>query len=205
MGMCVELIDHSASPAQGWYFRADFPTEDIRDLKTLLRHDHLTRAGITVLNPVDLLQYLPKVEPLALGGILKRVDEGDPNMEGHFELVDDLAWDLLPRFEWTAIYAQASAGLNDPTWEGYSEKNKRKWRRDLIAQKEKELIAHDKAAAERVEASRKAVHEYEQIHGLPVGSLLQSVFVPGGEDAPGPGSAVSPGAGSDGLGSTMSC
>lgn len=68
-GVAIEMIDHTADPARGYYMRAECPDEDIRDLKTLLRADKLKRAGTTVLSPKDLLRYLPVVEPMAVGSV----------------------------------------------------------------------------------------------------------------------------------------
>eukprot|EP00959_Pyramimonas_sp_CCMP1952_P279339 5840299-Pyramimonas_sp.AAC.1 len=66
------MIEEELSPPRAYYMRADFPQEDIRDWQALLRCDKLKREGVAVLSAVNLLQHLPKVEPLAVGAVFKR-------------------------------------------------------------------------------------------------------------------------------------
>eukprot|EP00959_Pyramimonas_sp_CCMP1952_P151678 3173573-Pyramimonas_sp.AAC.1 len=66
------MIEEELSPPRAYYMHADFPHEDIRDLKALLRCDKLMREGVAVLSAVGLLQHLPKVEPVAVGTVFKR-------------------------------------------------------------------------------------------------------------------------------------
>ena len=77
------MIDHELVPPRAWYLHAEFPAEDIRDLKTLLRADKLKKEGQATLLPTDLLEHLPKVTPLALGSVFKQYKPGDPRWEGH--------------------------------------------------------------------------------------------------------------------------
>eukprot|EP00959_Pyramimonas_sp_CCMP1952_P168216 3515148-Pyramimonas_sp.AAC.1 len=63
---------------------ADHPEEDTSDLKALLRYDKLKKEGVTVLNAVDLLRHLPKVEPMAAGTVFKRYAPHQAQWEGHY-------------------------------------------------------------------------------------------------------------------------
>ena len=155
-----------------------------------------------------------KVEPLAVGTVLKRYMPGHPNWEGHFELVPELTWDDMPEFAWTDLFAQVAAGLNDPDWAGWSKKTRNKFKRERIATAAKELEEYDRLRDERLEEARKAVEEYEVRNDIPKGSILKSVYASETDsgwltpwaialpDAQSPGVAS---AASDGLGSLYSC
>ena len=174
-GMVVEMIDHHQNPPVGWYMRADFPEQDIKDMKTLLRYDRLKREGVTVMDPVELLKRLPKVEPLAQGTLFVPYEPGNPDWEGHFDLVDKLKWESLPKFSWTDLYAQVAQGLNDPEWVNYSRKNQNKWKRERIEAAAREVAEFDRQRMDSVAQARKAVEEYEERHGFEKGSILKTV------------------------------
>eukprot|EP00959_Pyramimonas_sp_CCMP1952_P400291 8387265-Pyramimonas_sp.AAC.1 len=57
----------AAQPPKAWRLQADVPEEFTRGLKAFPRVDKLKKDNVAVPSPTDLLQYLPKVEPLALG------------------------------------------------------------------------------------------------------------------------------------------
>eukprot|EP00959_Pyramimonas_sp_CCMP1952_P246822 5158773-Pyramimonas_sp.AAC.1 len=61
---------------------AGHPEEDIRDLKAPLRYDKLKKEGVSMINAVDLLKYLPRVEPLAVGTVFKRYAPHQAQWEG---------------------------------------------------------------------------------------------------------------------------
>ena len=136
----------------------------------MLRYDRLKQQGIEVFNPVDLLQHLPKVEPVAVGTVFRPL-----YLEGHFELAPELTWDDLPEFQWSDIYAQVAGGLNDPSWAGWSQKNQNKWKKEKIDAAAAELQEFDAAKDAQMEIARKAVEEYEERHNLPKGTILQNV------------------------------
>ena len=135
-GVCVELIDHAAAPPQAWYLHAEFPTEDIRDLKTLFRADKLRREGHAVVEPTDLLRHLPRVTPMALGTVFHEYAPHDPRFDGHWELAPGMTWDMLPTFEWSTLYTQVGMGINDPDWANWSKKARNKAKRGRVLQAE---------------------------------------------------------------------
>eukprot|EP00959_Pyramimonas_sp_CCMP1952_P387566 8122290-Pyramimonas_sp.AAC.1 len=77
---------------------AEHPEEDTRDLKALLRYDKLKKEEIPVFSAVDLLKYLPKVEPLAVGAVFKRNAPHQPQWGGHYALMEGLSWESLTEF-----------------------------------------------------------------------------------------------------------
>eukprot|EP00959_Pyramimonas_sp_CCMP1952_P379304 7945410-Pyramimonas_sp.AAC.1 len=77
---------------------AEHPEEDIRNLKALLRYDKLKREEIPVFSAVDLPKYLPKVGPLAVGTVFKRYAGHQPQLEGHYALMEGLSWESLTEF-----------------------------------------------------------------------------------------------------------
>ena len=154
-GVCIEVIDHAASPPQAWYLQSPFPEQDIKDLKTMLRHSQLTKQGIVVTKPQDLLKYLPKVEPLAVGTVFAPYAEGNPTWERHYVLMEHLTWEDLPEFNWNELYmkAEEDLGLNNKEWEGYNQKTKNKYRR------------------QRINAMKNVISEIESRRNLATGSL----------------------------------
>lgn len=90
------MIDHTMDPVRGYYMRAGFPEEDICDLKTFLRADKLKRQGVSALRPLDLLQYLPVVEPVAMGTAFEECTPGVEHWEGHRQLKEGLSWAKFP-------------------------------------------------------------------------------------------------------------
>ena len=86
----------------------------MRDLKTLLRYDKLVEVGtdLTNITPKDLLQHLPKVEPLAVGTVFEHYAPGDPDWEGHYKLKGKLTWQDFPTFNWCDIYCKLAWGLD---------------------------------------------------------------------------------------------
>ena len=97
----------------------------------MLRHAQLTKHGIVVNRPEDLLKYLPKVEPLAVGTVFERYAEKkghyDPQWEGHYVLMGERRWEDLPEFNWCDLYGQIAWGLDDPEWACYNKKTRNKY------------------------------------------------------------------------------
>ena len=54
---------------------------------------------------MDLLKYLPKVEPMAVGTVFEPYSE-DPRWEGHYQLMKTMDWEKLPEFNWCDLYSQ---------------------------------------------------------------------------------------------------
>ena len=139
---------------------------------------------------------------------------GNPNWEGHFNLVDELKWESLPPFSWTDLYAQVAEGLKDPSWVGFSQKNQNKWKRERIDAAAREVAEFDRQRMDSVAQARKAVEEYEERNGYPKGSILKSVrdseadsgwLTPWALNLPDGQSPGGNGAASPGLGSLHSC
>ena len=55
-------------------------------LTALLDYYGLKKEGKVALTPLDLLKYLPKVEPLAIGTVFELYAPGQPQWEGHWQL-----------------------------------------------------------------------------------------------------------------------
>ena len=92
-GVIVELIDRTATPAVAMYAKADFPPQDIQDLKALCVQQKLREAK----SPKELLDSLPWMK------IADQTNIFTKEKDGVFRFGNDTR-ESLPQLEWYQLY-----------------------------------------------------------------------------------------------------
>ena len=97
-GLLVEIVDSSSHPPRAYYWTADTPDRDLQDLKLLMRAEMMRTEGKAMpLSPLELLEHLPAVQPMAVGGFLEPIGT-DEASQGRWRLRGDMTFQDLPKF-----------------------------------------------------------------------------------------------------------
>ena len=85
------------------------------------------------LSPLELLEHLPAVQLMAVGGFLEPIGT-DEASQGRWRLRGDMTFQDLPRFKWPEIYALClgEGELQSPYEKGISPATRRKRRKALF-------------------------------------------------------------------------
>ena len=93
-GVLIEIVTRtSGGPARAMYARAEFPPQDIQDLKFLCVQEKLRHCR----TPEELMDSLPTMKIMATDHLFTEVKEGHYRFNG--EVLDE-----LPQLKWYQLY-----------------------------------------------------------------------------------------------------